>query len=61
VAYNRYRIGRITIENLYIAQQEKDQALTQFVNALRGYWMAYYDLRRLTLYDFEADHPIEAP
>jgi outer membrane protein TolC len=58
VAYNRYLIGRITIENLYIAQNEKDEALTQFVRALRGYWVAYYDLRRLTLYDFEADRPI---
>lgn len=61
VAYNRYRIGRITIENLYIAQQEKDQALTDFVRALRGYWIAYYDLRRLTLYDFDAGQPIGTP
>ncbi len=54
VAYNRYVIGRITIDNLYIAQNEKDQALLQEVQALRGYWTAYYRLRRVTLYDFEA-------
>jgi outer membrane protein TolC len=58
VAYNRYVIGRITIDNLYIAQNEKDQALTQFVQALRGYWRAYYELRRATLYDFEVGRPI---
>jgi outer membrane protein len=58
VAYNRYVIGRITIDNLYIAQAEKDQALVQFVAGLRGYWLAYYQLRRTTLYDFEAGHPI---
>ncbi len=58
VAYNRYVIGRITIDNLYIAQNEKDQARTQFVNALRGYWQAHYRLRRTTLYDFAADRPI---
>jgi outer membrane protein TolC len=58
VAYNRYVIGRITIDNLYIAQTEKDQALTQFVVALRGYWQAYYRLRRVTLYDFEAGREI---
>jgi hypothetical protein len=23
------------------------------VSALRDFWLAYYDLRRLTLYDFE--------
>jgi outer membrane protein TolC len=53
VAYNRYVIGRIAIDNLYLAQSEKDAALTQFVQALRGYWIAHYALRRLTLYDFE--------
>jgi outer membrane protein TolC len=52
VAYNRYVIGRITIDNLYIAQSEKDQALNEFVQALRGYWVAYYGLRRATLFDF---------
>ncbi|HEY0929070.1 MAG TPA: TolC family protein [Gemmatimonas sp.] len=53
VARNRYAIGRIDISNLYIAQVEKDQALEAYVRALRGYWDAYYRVRRLTLYDFE--------
>ncbi|MDH3496842.1 MAG: TolC family protein [Gemmatimonadota bacterium] len=58
VAYNRYVIGRISIDNLYIAQNEKDQARAQYVEALRGYWRAYYDLRRVTLFDFERNEPI---
>lgn len=53
VAYNRYVIGRISIDNLVLAQNDKDQALLAYVNALRGYWNAYYRLRKLTLYDFE--------
>jgi outer membrane protein len=52
VARNRYSIGRIDISNLFIAQTEKDQALEAYVRALRGYWDAYYRVRRLTLYDF---------
>ncbi|MFN8573986.1 MAG: TolC family protein [Gemmatimonadaceae bacterium] len=52
VAKNRYVIGRIGIDNLYIAQSEKDQALRAYVDALRGFWLAYYRLRRTTLYDF---------
>ena len=59
VAYNRYLIGKIGIDNLYIAQNEKDQALQQYVQALRSYWTAYYRLRRVTLYDFEHGGPIE--
>ncbi|MBC8089671.1 MAG: TolC family protein [Phycisphaerae bacterium] len=58
VAKNRYVIGRIGIDNLYLAQNEKDQALLQYVQALRGYWDAYYRLRRVTLYDFETRAPI---
>ncbi len=59
VAKNRYIIGRIGIDNLYQAQTEKDQALTQYVASLRGYWLAYYRLRRITLYDFERGMPIQ--
>ena len=58
VARNRYTIGKIDISNLFIAQGEKDQALQGYVNALRGYWNAYYLLRRLTLYDFVQNEPI---
>jgi outer membrane protein len=53
VAYNRYVIGRIDVDQLYLAQQAKDQALLSYVQSLRGYWQAHYRLRRLTLYDFE--------
>jgi outer membrane protein TolC len=52
VAKNRYIVSKITIDNLYVAQNERDGALRGYVDALRGYWVAYYRLRRLTLYDF---------
>jgi outer membrane protein TolC len=52
VAKNRYIVGKIGIDNLYLAQNERDGALRGYIDALRGYWAAYYRLRRLTLYDF---------
>jgi outer membrane protein TolC len=58
VAKNRYLVGKIQIDNLYIAQSERDGALSAYINALRGYWLAYYRLRRLTLYDFATGQPI---
>ena len=54
VSYNRYVIGRIDVDQLYLAQNAKDQALLAYVQALRGYWQAHYRLRRVTLYDFES-------
>ena len=53
VSYNRYVIGRIDVDQLYLAQNAKDQALLSYVQSLRGYWQAHYRLRRVTLYDFE--------
>ncbi|MGE0771671.1 MAG: TolC family protein [Cyclobacteriaceae bacterium] len=52
VAQNRYLIGKIDITNLNIALTEKDDAKRSYIQALRSFWTAYYDLRRLTLYDF---------
>ncbi len=52
VAQNRYLIGKIDITNLNIALTEKDDAKRSYINALKSLWTAYYDLRRLTLYDF---------
>jgi outer membrane protein TolC len=52
VARNRYIIGKITNDALYLAQNEKDAAVLANVLALRNYWASYYHLRRVTLYDF---------
>ena len=52
VAQNRYLIGKIDITNLNIALTEKDNAKRSYLSALRNFWIAYFDLRRLTLYDF---------
>lgn len=52
VSQNRYLIGKIDITNLNIALNEKDDAKRRYIQALRDFWVAYYNLRRLTLYDF---------
>ncbi|MCG8702259.1 MAG: TolC family protein, partial [Bacteroidales bacterium] len=52
VAKNRYMIGNISITDINIASQEKDAAKKSYIQALNNYWMAYYKLRKLTLYDF---------
>ncbi|RNC83321.1 MAG: TolC family protein [Balneola sp.] len=58
VAKNRYLIGRIDVTDLFIAQNQKDSSRRSYVQSLRSYWEGYYNLRRLTLYDFESDLPI---
>ena len=38
--------------------KKKDSARRSYIQALRNYWTGYYNLRRLTLYDFERNAPI---
>ncbi len=55
----RYLIGKISITDLTIALNEKDQAKRAYIEALRVFWRGYYELRQLTLYDFENNLPIK--
>ncbi|MCD4745260.1 MAG: TolC family protein [Bacteroidales bacterium] len=54
----RYLIGKISITDLNIAQSEKDNSKSNYLNTFRTYWINYYELRKLTLYDFFNDKPI---
>lgn len=52
ITKKRYVLGKITITDLNLAQQEKDKAIFEYLNSLEKFWINYYTLRRLTLYDF---------
>ncbi len=58
VARNRYMLGKISITDLGLAQEAKDNAVVDYVRMLQQYWQSYYDIRRVTLYDFEKNLPI---
>jgi outer membrane protein TolC len=59
ITKQRYFIGKISITDLNLAQQEKDQASQNYIDALRAFWNAYYTVRLLTLYDFERKDKIK--
>lgn len=58
VTRERFLIGRIDIIELNLALEEKDRAKQRYLSALRNYWRGFYQMRRLTLYDFVNDKPI---
>jgi outer membrane protein len=58
IARERYVLGDLSITDLSIAFQENDQAKRDYVAALRDFWGAYYQLRYLSLYDFEKKEKI---
>lgn len=59
IAKERYILGKITITDLNIAQNEMDQSLVSYLNSLEKFWTDYYILRRLTLYDFTKNEKIQ--
>ena len=58
IAKDRYVLGNLSITDLSIAFQEKDQAKRDYIAALRDYWSAFYQLRYLSLFDFERNEKI---
>lgn len=58
VARNYYLAGKSSILDLNSAIQEKDNAKSNYINAIYNYWYLYYSLRMITLYDFGKNIPI---
>jgi outer membrane protein len=58
IARDRYVLGDLSITDLSIAFTENDQAKRDYVKSLRDFWSAYYELRYLSLYDFEKNEKI---
>lgn len=57
MAYDQTRkhfiIGKADINSLTLAQNRQQEAQKNYIQALQNYWLSYYKIRKLTLYDFE--------
>ncbi len=59
ITHKRYMIGMVNdVLELNNAQIDNDNAKLNYFNTLKSYWVNYYDLRKLTLYDFQKNRPI---
>jgi outer membrane protein TolC len=56
MAYNvtkeRFIIGKADLSSLTLSLNRQNSAQRNYISALRDYWLNYYKLRKLTLYDF---------
>ena len=59
IALKRFQNGEISITDLNIALSERESAKRDYIGSLSTYWLAYYNLRILTLYDFETNQKIK--
>ncbi|MBS2213711.1 TolC family protein [Carboxylicivirga mesophila] len=58
IALKKFQNGEISIADLNISLSEREKAKRDYINSLETYWVAYYRLRELTLYDFEKGQKI---
>ncbi len=61
ITRQRYFVGNILITDLNLALQEEASSRRAYISSLRNFWLAYYDLRRLTLFDFENNVSLVRP
>jgi hypothetical protein len=54
----RFAIGKDDINSLTLSRNRQQDASTNYVTALQNYWLSYYKIRKLTLFDFEMNCPI---
>jgi outer membrane protein len=53
ISYQRYLIGKTSVTDLNLALLDQENSRRAYLRAVRDFWMALYELRGLTLYDFE--------
>jgi outer membrane protein TolC len=59
VTQKRYMIGKVNdVLELKNAQIDNDNAKIGYYSALKTYWTSFYELRRLTLFDFTANRKL---
>lgn len=51
-ARQRFLDGTIGVTELNNAQNEKDQASNRYINDLGNFWQYYFNIRRMSLYDY---------
>ena len=49
----RFIIGKTDVNTLTLSLNRKDSAMQNYLSALSRYWSLFYNIRKLTLFDFE--------
>jgi len=59
IALQKYSVSSITYTEFNNAQLQKDRAVTEYIAYLRNFWLIYYAIRKMTLFDFENNSQIK--
>jgi outer membrane protein TolC len=53
VTMRRFKIGKLDVTKLNLARNDLENARRAYINSLRKYWLSYYQIRGVALFDFE--------
>lgn len=53
VTMRRFKIGKLDVTKLNLARNDLENARRAYISSLRKYWTSYYQIRQVTLFDFE--------
>lgn len=56
----RFIIGKADINSLTLSLNRQQDANKNYISALQNYWLSYYKLRKLTLFDFETNRELSS-
>ncbi|MDE5687108.1 MAG: TolC family protein [Paramuribaculum sp.] len=54
----RFIIGKADLNTLTLSLNRQQDANKNYVSSLQNYWLSYYKLRKLTLFDFDTNMPL---
>lgn len=54
----RFMIGKADINSLTLSLNRQQEAQRNYISALQNYWLSFYKLRKLTLYDFSKGYSL---
>ncbi len=60
IMMERFENGGVTVTELNTAQDEMDSANTAYITQLQAYWSSYYNIQKMSLYDFIQKRDINA-
>ncbi len=60
LAMKDFAAGTISVTDLNTAQSESDSAMMSYMSEVSNYWIYYFTLRKMTLYDFASETDISA-
>ena len=60
VTMRRFKIGKLDVTKLNLARNDLENAKRAYISSLQKYWVYYYQIRQLTLFDFENNTDLTA-